>query len=569
MRLFFLFTFLFFSYLSFGQTIKGKVVDQSGNPLEFASVSIPKYSTGTLTNKDGNFIIYNCKISDTIVFAYVGYKSDTILLQDLNSINIILSPVSYNLNEIIISNISAKSVVNTAIKKIPDNYLFTNNNVEGFYRESLFTNDTLTLMTESQLLVTFPENSNKKGEIRVLKKRSFKGNIKDYLINGPLTVLEMNEIFKKFAFSNTFFDRLKFQFKNSYFENDVRNQIISFHLDQPFDSKLINGELSVNMEDYGINFYSLTVENLNNHKVTHNIASYKKINEKYLLESFVQESKKNTKQKGFKNLSGKIQYTTTNYCCKSPKEGNSYYKGENLENYENSLNENFWNDIDYILVDSMLEVQILNLIRQSKINTNTKKSDSYIALYQPQLAYQYSINGFKDIENLNFNMNGFNRLVYYYSSEKIKNGIVNSLVQQLWALFSITFQEVETERRLYKDLGYNTKYNPFFVNPFYKTFSYGLTDNDLNAIKTTFPTHFIRAQTIRLESNNASIKKIEEELFNVNFSDNQRNKNEFLKFYFLDYFTRKTLLSWEILFSGFEKNYPTYNDKSKLPFSFN
>lgn len=182
---------------------------------------------------------------------------------------------------------------------------------------------------------------------------------------------------------------------------------------------------------------------------------------KIYFRKFYTRKQKNKQLKGKKVLSGKIHYATTNYFLLPAIEGIPYHKGDNLENFENSMNENFWTGINYILVDSMLQLQIIDLIKQSKLETNTKFSYLNDALYQPTFEYEFSINGFKDIESLNFNLNGFNRLFYYYTSTIIKNGIAKSLVHQFWALLSITFQEVETERRLYKDLGYKTKYNPF------------------------------------------------------------------------------------------------------------
>ena len=53
-------------------TVRGTVVDASGEPMIGVTVSVKGSSSGTVTGLDGSFSL-NCKPTDVLVFSYVGY----------------------------------------------------------------------------------------------------------------------------------------------------------------------------------------------------------------------------------------------------------------------------------------------------------------------------------------------------------------------------------------------------------------------------------------------------------------------------------------------------------------
>ena len=87
-------SFLFLSVLSFGQerTIYGNVVSkEDGLPLPGATVIVDEtyYTKGTATDLDGNYSLKNVTQNDTLVFSYVGMKTQKIRA-DKDTINVVL-----------------------------------------------------------------------------------------------------------------------------------------------------------------------------------------------------------------------------------------------------------------------------------------------------------------------------------------------------------------------------------------------------------------------------------------------------------------------------------------------
>ena len=70
---------LFLSLSAFAQqiTVKGHVVDATGEPVIGASVIEGKSTNGTITDIDGNFSL-NVSANSTLTISFVGYKTQTV-----------------------------------------------------------------------------------------------------------------------------------------------------------------------------------------------------------------------------------------------------------------------------------------------------------------------------------------------------------------------------------------------------------------------------------------------------------------------------------------------------------
>ena len=83
------------------QTVKGKITDKSGNPLEDVSVLIKSTRTGTATDKDGNFSI-DAAPTDILVFSIIGYKTIEERVGSNTSMSITLEAGSTDLGEVVL-----------------------------------------------------------------------------------------------------------------------------------------------------------------------------------------------------------------------------------------------------------------------------------------------------------------------------------------------------------------------------------------------------------------------------------------------------------------------------------
>ena len=113
---------LFLSYSSFSQGIKGKIRDESGNPLSFAGVYIQNSSIGTTTNVEGEYFLELSPGQYNIVYQYVGYspiiKSIT-LSNQVQEVNIDLQPIEIQSSEVEVkaNEDPAYPIIRKAIKK--------------------------------------------------------------------------------------------------------------------------------------------------------------------------------------------------------------------------------------------------------------------------------------------------------------------------------------------------------------------------------------------------------------------------------------------------------------------
>lgn len=94
--------FLHLAAFASSQTIRGKVVNEKGEPLVGVSVSIKETSKGALTDNDGNFELpYNKKGTAHLKASLVGYYNQERRIEEKESNNIKIKLVeSTNLNEV-------------------------------------------------------------------------------------------------------------------------------------------------------------------------------------------------------------------------------------------------------------------------------------------------------------------------------------------------------------------------------------------------------------------------------------------------------------------------------------
>lgn len=100
-RYFFLFILLFLSSGIMAQIITGTVTDEKNAPLPGVSVSIKGGTSATVTNEQGNFSI-DAQPGQTLVFSYVGYASQEVLVGDSKTINVQLAVSAIDLGEVVV-----------------------------------------------------------------------------------------------------------------------------------------------------------------------------------------------------------------------------------------------------------------------------------------------------------------------------------------------------------------------------------------------------------------------------------------------------------------------------------
>lgn len=113
--------------------IRGKVVDDSGNPLPGAAIQVVGTPRGVISDIDGTFTI-DVKESDKLIFSYLGMDSQTVSVANKQFLNVILKPKVDELEEVTVvafakqkkeSVISSITSVKPAELKVPSSNLTT------------------------------------------------------------------------------------------------------------------------------------------------------------------------------------------------------------------------------------------------------------------------------------------------------------------------------------------------------------------------------------------------------------------------------------------------------------
>ena len=124
-----LFILLWLSGLAYGQnkTITGKVTSQEGgSPLSGVNILSDKQKGGVTTKEDGSYSISVPLTSSTLVFSYVGFAAQTILIEGKSTIDVVMAANPTDMNEVVVIGYGTtkKSHLTGAVSK------FKNDNLE-------------------------------------------------------------------------------------------------------------------------------------------------------------------------------------------------------------------------------------------------------------------------------------------------------------------------------------------------------------------------------------------------------------------------------------------------------
>lgn len=121
-------------------TVSGVVKDQkTGKKLEYVNISVPGTNIGTVTNKEGKFVLKLSKSlsADAIEISHIGYLNCRQPLERKNGMMTFkLVPGSILLNEVVVGSQEARNIVAAAMDRIGTNYAGKNAMLTGFYRET-------------------------------------------------------------------------------------------------------------------------------------------------------------------------------------------------------------------------------------------------------------------------------------------------------------------------------------------------------------------------------------------------------------------------------------------------
>ena len=93
-------------------TVKGKVVDENGEPMIGVSIQLKGTTTGTNTNSAGAYSIAVPKTTSILVFTFIGFTSREILVGSQTEINVALNSDVQALGEVVVVGYGTQQKVN-------------------------------------------------------------------------------------------------------------------------------------------------------------------------------------------------------------------------------------------------------------------------------------------------------------------------------------------------------------------------------------------------------------------------------------------------------------------------
>jgi len=100
-------------------SLSGRVRDEKGLPVPGVNVIITNTNTGASTDFDGNYQI-QVKEKDVLQFSYIGYVTQTVIISDQTTLNIVLQEDAAELEQVVVIGYGTqkKSLLTGAISKV-------------------------------------------------------------------------------------------------------------------------------------------------------------------------------------------------------------------------------------------------------------------------------------------------------------------------------------------------------------------------------------------------------------------------------------------------------------------
>ena len=84
------------------KSVSGIVTDESGVPLPGVTVVVKGTTTGTITDADGNYSLQNVQAGTTLIFSFVGMKTQEINVGSQTSINVTMEEDAIGMDEVVV-----------------------------------------------------------------------------------------------------------------------------------------------------------------------------------------------------------------------------------------------------------------------------------------------------------------------------------------------------------------------------------------------------------------------------------------------------------------------------------
>ena len=236
------------TYVSYQGFVKNAKTNEL---LSFASITLDKSSTATVSNIDGEFTIKvdNNNKAENLNVRYIGFKNKSLALSSIDSKKILtieLEPVTEFITELTIRPTNAAEIISNVLRNISLNYSTDPVMMTGFYRETVKNRRDYVSISEAVVdIYKSPYNSDVQfDQVKIDRGRKSTNVTKmDTLLvkmqGGPTISLMLDIVKNPYTlFTNEFEKIYEFNVENLVSINDRLHYVIGFkqrsYIDEPY-----------------------------------------------------------------------------------------------------------------------------------------------------------------------------------------------------------------------------------------------------------------------------------------------------------------------------------------------
>ncbi|MEX2593795.1 MAG: TonB-dependent receptor [Anditalea sp.] len=93
-------------------SVKGNVLDETGNPMPGVSVLVQGTTTGTVTDLEGEYELSNVSEEGTLVFSFLGYIKQEVAINGNTNIDVSMEPDTQSLEEVVVVGYGTQKKIN-------------------------------------------------------------------------------------------------------------------------------------------------------------------------------------------------------------------------------------------------------------------------------------------------------------------------------------------------------------------------------------------------------------------------------------------------------------------------
>lgn len=444
--------------------IEGTILDEaSREPLPFATISLLNNRVGTISNVNGEFriIIPSARRNDSLRISYVGFKSIRYKISEIaKGARFFLVEDLRALDEVVVIGLTAQSILEKAIQKIPDNYYNAPYKSKGFYRLTAKKEDQYIRLSEAAFELYHSEKSSTGNQLKLEKMREIKDeqllrNI--FFGNSPKGIfgrdvinnLDESEFLDKKGIKNHTFS---LELITSY--NDKEVYVISFDQKDGIKKVGYRGKLVIDLEtfafihlDFGmspksIQYYKasasqrLLMDLLDIHVgvlKSDTQINYKKIGDKYYLSSVHDDivlSLQSTRAQYDFDPDVRVDYLITDIeteNCQPFESEEVLRKNKLIENQNSLYDQAFWNEHTVLLPNVDFETIAKSIAAKNKTREFKVEIENLLFKY-PKKNRRSRIDSVLTFYNRKNLFNG-NALVSYDGEVILQKSYNNSLTK--------------------------------------------------------------------------------------------------------------------------------------------